>query len=70
MFAPNWSAKVEYLYTDLGRGQGFAVPQLNPAGVLTNFASIQTPVQNRFHTVRAGLNYHFSWGAVPVVAKY
>jgi outer membrane immunogenic protein len=69
MFAPNWSAKVEYLYTDLGRGQGFAAPEF-AAGALNGFAVTQSPVQNRFHTVRAGLNYHFNWGAAPVVAKY
>ena len=25
---------------------------------------------NRFHTVRAGLNYRFGWASAPVVAKY
>ncbi len=24
----------------------------------------------RWNTVRAGVNYHFNWGAAPVVAKY
>jgi hypothetical protein len=30
------------------------------------------PLTARFHTVRAGMNYHFNWGApAPVlVAKY
>jgi outer membrane immunogenic protein len=44
-FLPNWSAKVEYLYTDLenGGGWGWGAPQLA-----------------KFHTVRAGVNYHFN----------
>jgi outer membrane immunogenic protein len=44
-FAPRWSVKGEYLYTDLGRsGPG---PWLAP----------RRP--DAFHTVRAGVNYHF-----------
>ena len=43
-FLPNWSAKVEYLYTDLERNGGFAVG----------------PQRAKFHTVRAGVNYHFN----------
>jgi outer membrane immunogenic protein len=61
MFAPRWSAKVEYLYVDLtnsGNNNGFGWnwgyhfhPQLN--------------------VVRAGVNYHFNWAApAPVLAKY
>jgi outer membrane immunogenic protein len=59
-FLPNWSAKAEYLYTDLSSnndgGWGW--------GNNRHF---------RFNTVRAGLNYHFNlFGppAAPVVAKY
>jgi outer membrane immunogenic protein len=59
MFAPNWSAKVEYQYYNFGS---------------TTFTS-GTPeiVGARFrddeHTVKAGINYRFGWGG-PVVAKY
>jgi outer membrane immunogenic protein len=74
-FMPGWSAKIEYLYTDLG-----AAPRLNlfelQQGVdqftLPNqWKTFNTPA-DRFHTVRVGLNYHFNLfgGAGPVVAKY
>jgi outer membrane immunogenic protein len=60
MFAPNWSAKVEYNYIDLGTSTINYVPP---------------PTLNRsewtdtFHTIKAGVNYHFNWGG-PVVARY
>ncbi|WP_292533547.1 outer membrane beta-barrel protein [Methylocystis sp.] len=71
MFWPNWSAKVEYLYYDLGN-VNYA------AGVLvgSNFGfsryGIAPQINNRYNgnIVRAGVNYHFNWGAAPVVAKY
>jgi len=61
MFAPNWSAKAEYLYVALSNnnwngGGGF------------NFGNAYNP---QFNIVRAGINYHFNWGApAPVIAKY
>ncbi len=61
LFAPNWSAKVEYLYVDLSSnnwngGGGF------------DFGNLYHP---QFNVVRAGVNYHFNWGApAPVLAKY
>lgn len=60
MFMPNWSAKVEYLYTDIsGGGNGWNWGLNNPSN------------HTRFHTIRAGLNYHFSFGApAPVLASY
>ncbi len=76
MFMPNWSAKIEYLYYDLGTAQA-------PLGALANFAaapavpglysSVFPQLQSKFngHIVRAGVNYHFNWAApAPVVAKY
>ena len=69
-FLPNWSAKVEYLYYDLG---SVATPTavLSGAGV-GNGLSTGYIANAKFngHIVRAGLNYHFNWGAAPVVAKY
>ena len=59
MFAPNWSAKIEYQYYNFGS---------------TTFTS-GTPeiVGARFrddeHTVKAGLNYRFGWGG-PVATRY
>jgi outer membrane immunogenic protein len=76
MFAPHWSAKVEYLYYDLGCVNV-------PMSTLANFAaapavpglfsSVLPNASTHFngHIVRAGINYHFNWGApAPVVAKY
>jgi outer membrane immunogenic protein len=59
MFAPSWSAKVEYLYTDIGA---------------SDWGGFNT-LEQRVHlqTVRAGVNYHFNLFApppAPVVAKY
>lgn len=53
MFAPNWSAKVEYQYYNFGK---------------TTFAAGSPPdivgasFHNDEHTVKAGLNYRFGWG--------
>ncbi len=77
MFWPNWSAKVEYLYYDLGSvTQSFALPvvlQLHAAISYTDASLFAGQVRARINgnVVRAGLNYHFNWGApAPVVAKY
>ncbi|HEY8071755.1 MAG TPA: hypothetical protein VIE47_07300 [Methylocystis sp.] len=41
-----------------------------PSGVAGLGAS-QTSAQFNGHIIRAGVNYHFNWGApAPVVAKY
>jgi outer membrane immunogenic protein len=75
MFWPNWSAKVEYLYYDLGSvNQGFAMPVTYNYGEGYSDASLfagQVRARINGNIVRAGLNYHFNWGApAPVVAKY
>jgi outer membrane immunogenic protein len=59
MFAPSWSAKIEYQYYNFGKAN-FVTPAL-----LAPFGSFTTDD----HTVKAGLNYRFNWGG-PVVAKY
>ena len=62
LFAPHWSAKAEYLYVDLS-SSGSTAPI--PAGT-----SART-IHPQINVVRAGVNYHFNWGApAPVVAKY
>jgi outer membrane immunogenic protein len=43
-FAPNWSAKIEYLYVDLAN---------------SNFVTTGVSNGYRFGVVRAGVNYHF-----------
>ena len=57
MFAPNWSAKAEYQYYDFGRTTFTAPPAI--AG---------SSFKNDEHTVKAGVNYRFSWGG-PQVAR-
>ncbi len=72
MFAPNWSAKLEYLYYDLGRAATQFGPQTLAIAGVTVFANPLT-ASTRFngHIVRVGLNYHFNWGTpAPIVAKY
>jgi outer membrane immunogenic protein len=59
LFAPNWSAKVEYQYYDFGNTSFTGGPP----------DIVGATVRNDEHTVKAGLNYRFGWGG-PVVAKY
>jgi outer membrane immunogenic protein len=59
MFAPNWAAKVEYQYYNFGSTRFVAPAPLVPLGSFTNDD----------HTVKAGVNYRFNWGA-PVAARY
>jgi outer membrane immunogenic protein len=64
MFAPRWSAKVEYLYYDLGSVtyNGVLVDACIPSCVgapafFTN--NVQTTTRFNGNIVRAGLNWHF-----------
>lgn len=57
MFTQNWSGKIEYQYYDFG----------NVDVVLAN--TVVGRFRNDEHTIKAGLNYRFNWGA-PVVARY
>jgi len=57
MFAPAWSAKIEYQYYDFGKTNVY------DTGVWT------ANYKNDLHTVKAGINYHFNWGG-PVAAHY
>jgi len=72
MFAPNWSAKIEYLYYDLGSvgATAFAAAPV-PGGALLYAAAYQSSARFDGHIVRAGLNYHFhGFAPSPVLAKY
>jgi outer membrane immunogenic protein len=62
-FAPNWSAKIEANYIDLGteRITLVSIPGVTPA---TRYFDIEQSVT----LVKAGINYRF--GAGPVVARY
>jgi outer membrane immunogenic protein len=59
MFAPSWSAKLEYQYYNFGN-TSFITP-----APLVVFGSTRNDEQ----TVKAGINYRFNWGG-PVVARY
>ena len=55
LFAPAWSAKIEYQYYNFDT---------------TNVtAPTAFSYKDDVHTVKAGINYHFNWGG-PTVAKY
>jgi outer membrane immunogenic protein len=59
MFAPAWSAKVEYQYYNF-----------DTTNVAFNSAGARAlSYKDDLHTVKVGLNYRFNWGG-PVVAKY
>ena len=59
-FAPNWSAKIEYLFVDLGS--------------FNYCKSCESPARAsaEFHLARVGLNYRFATGKapVPVMTRY
>ena len=62
----NWTARLEYLYVDLGRTSGsFATPlaALGGGTITSNFSSRITD-----NVLRVGVNYRFNNG--PVVARY
>ena len=64
VFTNNWSAKVEYLYSDFGKqsatGPVFAGGNVTPS-IIAHDIDLKT------NTVRGGLNYHFGG---PSVARY
>jgi outer membrane immunogenic protein len=74
LFLPKWSAKLEYLYYNLG---SFTYPgswlgathTTDGSALFINGVSATTRFDG--HVVRVGLNYHIDWGTpAPVVAKY
>lgn len=72
-FWPNWSAKVEYLFVSLDHGRRFNTPEFGPGPLgFGAFRAHQTGVRNEFHTVRAGVNYHFNLftAPAPIVAAF
>ncbi|HEY0219777.1 MAG TPA: outer membrane protein [Afipia sp.] len=58
MFAPAWSAKIEYQYYN------FDTTNVGPVGGTPAFS-----YKDDIHTVKAGINYHFNWGN-PVAGRY
>ncbi|MEF3365855.1 outer membrane beta-barrel protein [Methylocystis sp. 9N] len=71
MFWPQWSAKIEYLFYDLGSA-AYPVAVTADWQLSDLLAANATQARTRFdgHIVRAGGNYHFNWGDPPIVAKY
>jgi outer membrane immunogenic protein len=63
-FTKNWSAKVEYLYSDFGKQSGNG-PVF--AGQASTTSIIAHDIDLKTNTVRGGLNYHFGG---PSVARY
>ncbi len=69
MLLPKWSAKDEYLYYDLGTAKTLPLQAVYGSKGLFSNASYQ----GRFNgdLIRAGVNYHFGWGApAPVIGAY
>jgi outer membrane immunogenic protein len=63
-FAPNWSAKAEYLYYDLGSiSQTLTDPRFPPGPFIAQSINFKGSI------ARVGVNYLFNWGG-PVVARY
>ena len=65
MFLPNWSAKVEYLYYDLGSvsyGAGVSAPLLLGGALGAGSPMLSNPItaSTRFNgsIARVGINYH------------
>ena len=75
MLSSNWSAKLEYLYYDLGSvtyatgGLASDIGAVLLPGTSTGVAAVATSSQVRFkdNIVRVGLNYHFGG---PAVSQY
>jgi outer membrane immunogenic protein len=59
MFAPQWSAKIEYQYYNFGNTTFTG----GPADV------VGSRFRDDEHTVKAGINYRFGWGG-PVATRY
>ncbi len=69
LFWPNWSAKIDYLYYDIG-AVTYSSLAVSPFFATPAYGAPQSTTRFNGHIVRAGLNYHFDWAAAPVVAKY
>lgn len=63
-FRPDWSAKLEYLYVDLGRAPGHIArlehEEEEEEAALPAFATL-AGAPNRLHAIRAGINYRFNF---------
>jgi outer membrane immunogenic protein len=60
MFAPSWSAKIEYMYYNFGSTTFTS----GPADI------VGVRFRDDEHTVKAGINYRFNWGGPVATARY
>jgi outer membrane immunogenic protein len=67
-FWNNWSAKLEYLYVDLGKTSFGEIPAPAVGGGIGFYIGRDVRLTNQIF--RAGINYKFDWMASPVMAKY
>lgn len=72
LFVKDLSAKIEYLYYDLGNVSYSPNPSIafKESGDVSfvNWSNVQTRFNG--NVLRLGINYHFTWGSAPVVAKF
>jgi outer membrane immunogenic protein len=72
-FLPNWSAKVEYSFVDLGKPGAQNIPEVTVgnANQLAAFKHFMT-TRTQLHTFRLGVNYHFNLfsPAPPLLARF
>ncbi|MBB5051088.1 outer membrane immunogenic protein [Afipia massiliensis] len=61
-FTPNWTAKLEYMYSDFGNRS------VDFTRIATGAFVESARVDQQIHTLKLGVNYRFGWGG-PVVAK-
>ena len=73
MFMPNWSLKAEALYWDLGR-MNVQTASYGVSGNANTVANTvgwgRSSVSYQGVQAKVGVNYHFNWGAAPIVAAY
>jgi outer membrane immunogenic protein len=70
MFAPNWSAKAEYLYYSLSNGYASTTIADTVSGTSAWAYGVGASRSYNGNIVRAGVNYHINWSPAPVVAKF
>lgn len=79
MMAQNWSVKAEALYYDLGSATFASSPVIYMSPISIPLIGLGGPLAMNVPTTRVkydgviarvGVNYHFNWGAPPIVAKY
>ncbi|TDX63976.1 outer membrane immunogenic protein [Methylosinus sp. sav-2] len=71
LFAPRWSAKVEYLYYDLGTASTPGAVYAYTSALGSQISGAQSSTRFDGHIARAGLNYHFDWfKPAPIAAKF